>query len=166
MFTKRRLADETLFLWDVAASKGYVVNEAMQSYAPTASPAKVVALTESNAGITEKLDGVNCRKMKVFVTTADGTTNDFVVWKAKELHNFPVRIQSRDAQFTLDFSKIKLETPSSEAFLPPEGFSQIASPEVMMSLFLERHTAMRKKAEEMPDLDGAPQGSGRGGVAH
>ena len=62
----------------------------------------------------------------------------------------------------MDCSNVKLEVPSSAAFLPPESFTRHASPELMMGLMIERQRYMKKKPDESDAEFNNPEGSGMG----
>ena len=84
----------------------YLVYPGMQSYVQT-------VLTDAESTATngdykmettelgkETVDGHPCVKNKVVVTGKDGGRHESTVWNAKDLKNFPVKIQATDADAT------------------------------------------------------------------
>jgi hypothetical protein len=71
----------------------------------------------------ETLDGHPCVKSKVIVTESDGQPHESIVWYAKDLKDFPLRIRTVDGADTLDlhFSQIRFVRPEAKEFDLPAG---------------------------------------------
>lgn len=88
---------------------------------------KVEALEE------ETVSGHKCQKNKVTVTHA-GKSQLFYTWAAKDLKDFPVRVEFSDAntKVQMDYTDIKLEKPDAKLFAPPTGFTRYPNLQAMM----------------------------------
>ena len=129
------------FIWDVAQGRGYVLSEALQSYAPVTAnvtPTNLVNLAVST--MAELIDAHPCQQEQATVAMSDGSSAGFRVWRAADLKRFPMRISSAASTtpFTLNFSRIRLESPPAELFAPPDGFTRYESAEAMMTELVVR----------------------------
>ena len=68
------------------------------------------------------------------VTSDDGTTATFGVWRATDLNGFPVRIRSLKGPvaFTLNLGGARSEDLALKLFQPPEGFTKYSSSDSMV----------------------------------
>jgi hypothetical protein len=89
---------------------------------------------------SETVEGHDCVKNKVVVTGTDGVAHESTVWNAKDLNNFPVKIQMTEhgTQMTMTFKDVKLQKPDASLFNPPSDFKKYDS---MMSLMMSRMNA-------------------------
>jgi hypothetical protein len=146
------------FIWDVTESRGYVLSEALQGYAPVAAVIHVTnVLIDPEPTGAQRFSGHACEPARARVQMADGTTAGFNLLRAIDLKEFPVRIESATNAnvFTLSMSKILLEPPSPKVFAPPEGFTQYASPETMADeLAARQHNLKRKTTEPLQPIPG------------
>jgi hypothetical protein len=141
------------FLWDIAENRGYVLSDALQAYAPISSNLQVTNLVFSPVqAAPEKFGGHLCEAALATVAKADGTAVSFEVLKAADLNGFPVRIHSHSNSppLTLTFSKIRLETPGADVFVPPEGFSKYSSPEALVDELAARQHNLRRRPQNSP----------------
>ena len=152
------------FLYDVDQARGFLLCDAMQGYAPVSarfSPTNV-AVRSVGRGL-EKLGGHSCDTVEVTFELADAPSQVLRVWRALDLQKFPVRISSSQGRpFDVTLSKIRLEVPPADMFLPPEGFARYESSEGMMAEMVMRQEKLKRKLGEeplVPDL--APQSPGR-----
>jgi hypothetical protein len=147
---KQVRAEDSAFIWDVIENRGWVLNDPLQAYAPVSSSRQftnVAAAATPNGAAPEKIGGFSCQPREVTVKAADGTATLFRVWRAADLHGFPLRVTcpSTGAPLTLTLSKVRLETVPNELFLPPSSFTKYESSEAMMAeLFLRKHNLGRK----------------------
>jgi hypothetical protein len=90
----------------------------------------------------ETVAGHPCVQNKVFVTDSAGTTNEFTVWNATDLKNFPVKIlrAGQDVDVTMVFTDVSLTKPAASLFDPPSGYTRYDDVQTMMQ------TEMMKKA--------------------
>jgi hypothetical protein len=141
---------DSAFIWDVTENRGWVLNDPLQAYAPVSSSRQFTNLATaaaSKGAAPEKIDGHACQPEEVTVTTADGTTTVFRVWRAQDLHSLPLRLTcpSTGAPLTLSLSNARLETLPNDLFLPPNSFTRYESSEAIMAeLFLRKHNLNRK----------------------
>src|SRR5215472_2007397 len=144
------------FLWDVATSKGYLLSEALQAYAPISSSAKFTnVMTKAEAAAEEQIDKHPCRPEEVTVSAEDGEKSVFTVWRAMDLKGFPMRVRSQSTRLTLTFSQVHLESPPEEAFAPPDGFAKYDTAEGLIGELRLRQANLRRKTprETTGDLD-------------
>jgi hypothetical protein len=90
----------------------------------------------------ETLDGQPCVKKTVKMAAARTQPEEFTVWNATELKNFPLRIEilRGGAKVTLLFSNVVFEKPDAKVFEPPPdyvGFDSVSS-------MLEKQAQKRK----------------------
>src|SRR5205814_8437746 len=66
------------------------------------------------------------RSQEAIVTSSDGVAAVLQVWRAADLKGFPLQISSAagPATISLSFSKIRLEVPPSDLFLPPDSLDR------------------------------------------
>ena len=118
----------------------------LQSYVDNPLPAAAAAanlnfkVTTTELG-KESVAGHPCVENKVFVTDAKGATNEFTVWNATDLKNFPVKIfrGGSDADVTMQFTDVSLTKPAANLFEPPAGYTRYDNMQTMMQ------TEMMKK---------------------
>ena len=154
------------FIWDVTAGSGYIMSEAMQSYAPISSGARVTNVvigtgTENSA--PEKVGAHLCEQEQAIVASSDGSATVFRIWRAMDLRRFAVRINSatNSTFLSLNFSSVRLEAPSSELFQPPDGFTKYDSAEALMNELMVRQQNLKRSTT---DTTGEPdQVEGREG---
>jgi hypothetical protein len=82
----------------------------------------------------EKVGIYACEKTKVVVRADSGEKHEAVVWYAKELNNFPVRIQfdQPDASVVMEYRDVKLAAPARKDFEAPSGFARYTNAEQLM----------------------------------
>jgi|ERR1051326_8712070 hypothetical protein len=135
------------FIWDAAESKGFVLSEALQGYAPISSARRytnIVTRSQDNFA-AEKIAGHVCQRVIVLAQAADGANSSLDVWRALELQEFPLRIVSTNfTAFDLRFSKIDLQSPAADLFSPPNGFTSYQSLEAMMNELAARQHDIRR----------------------
>lgn len=152
-------AEDSAFIWDVIESRGYVLNDPLQGYAPVSSSRQFTNLVPAvvpEIGAPEKIAGHPCVLTEVTITATDGNPSVYRVWRARDLPGIPLRISCPSNGFpvTLTLSKVKLETVPKDSFQPPNGFTKYESPEAMMAeLFLRKHNLSRKKSFQPEDAE-------------
>jgi hypothetical protein len=134
---------DNAFVWDVQDRNGFILSEALQGYAPVSSPVhitKVMVLSETAGPTGEEVNGHPGHEAEVAVTSDDGTTATFGVWRATDLNGFPVRIRSLKGPvaFTLNLSGARSEDLSLKLFQPPEGFTKYPSSDAMVGELFAR----------------------------
>jgi hypothetical protein len=111
----------------------------LKSYVENPLPA-AAATTNLNYKVTttelgkETVAGHPCVQNKVLVTDAAGTTNEFTVWNATDLKNFPMKIfrAGPDADATMLFTDVSLTKPAANLFDPPAGYTRYDNVQAMM----------------------------------
>ena len=167
--TKRNhVSNKMTFLWDATKQQGYVVNEALQGYAPI-SPAVEVSRLDLDAknAVPENVNGRACHRVTAQMGLLDGSAAKFTVWQTDDAKQVPVRVQSVNSpkSLNLSFSGIHLENPPAELFLLPDGYTKYASAGALMSELLIRQVSAGKKADTQLPSDMFPDQGPPGGNA-
>jgi hypothetical protein len=83
---------------------------------------------------TESIDGHSCEKTKVVLRSDAGDKQEALVWYAKDLGDFPLRIQfdQPDATVVMDYRDVKLARLDSKKFEAPSGFVRYLNVEALM----------------------------------
>lgn len=165
--TRKRLAGGGFsFIWDVPDNSGTVISEALQGYAPTDGGVrytKVVTQPDSvnSAPADDAMDGHPCRREQVSVSASDGSTVVFRVWRATDLNNLPIRIDSMSApgSYSVTLSKVRLEQLSADVFQLADGYTRYSNPDMMLNEITVRQQNVRKKEPETPDVNPETPGS-------
>jgi hypothetical protein len=137
-----------VFVWDTTQRSGYALNDALQGYAPYSGNAQftnVVANKEGSA--TEKIAGHECQRESAMVFGDDGSTHSLQVWRAVDLHGFPVRISggSNAPAGVLTITKLQFGLPA-QFLMSQEGFTKYDSPDAMVTeLVARQHSISRKE---------------------
>jgi hypothetical protein len=90
---------------------------------------------------TERLAGRECSKEKLTATPPNGEKSEVLVWRDRELKNFPVQIQITDAGevIQLRFSDIQFRTGPPAKFAVPAGLTKYGTVEdLVQSVLLAR----------------------------
>ena len=129
-----------ILLWLPEKNGFYQIQPAVQGYLELPMPSGKT-LTESDYQMEtmqlgkETLDGHPCVKNKAVVTDPQGRKNEFIVWNATDLNNFPIKIQTttslRESQITL-YRNIKLAKPDPNLFDLPAGYRKYPDIGTMM----------------------------------
>ena len=125
----------------------YLVYPGLQAYCemPLQNPDAAKAESDFKVATTElgkeTVAGHDCVKNKVVVTDKDGASQEFTVWNATDLKNFPVKLEmtQRGVASTITFSDIKLGAPEASAFTPPSDFKKYDSMQAMMQQEMMKH---------------------------
>ncbi|HLX96967.1 MAG TPA: hypothetical protein VKU37_14600 [Verrucomicrobiae bacterium] len=126
----------------------YLIYPGAQAYAqsrlpvanPTNPPANFKVKTTELGRDT--VDGHPCVKNKVIVTSPEGTAQEFTVWNATDLKQFPVKIvETEDGRpVTMLFKNINLSKPAAGLFEPPPNYSGYRAVPVMMEAIVVKHS--------------------------
>jgi hypothetical protein len=147
--TKERnnTAGEFSFVWDTATGVGFVMSEALQGYATVAIKSAVTNVwVAAGQPIAEKINGQPCEVAQALVQFSDGKTSVFDVFRASTLRGFPLRIRSgtNTPPLTVEFSKVRFETPPEDLFVLPEGYTKYPSPEAISDELAARQLNLRR----------------------
>jgi hypothetical protein len=138
------------YIWDVGENRGFLLSGPLQAYAPISSNTQITNVVVSSGGNSparDKVSGYTCQKSEVKVILSDGAETVFQVWRAMDLKGMPLRItgSAGGTPLSVGFSKIRLETPPNDLFLPPSDFTKYASAEAMMHELVARQQNLKKK---------------------
>lgn len=86
-----------------------------------------------------------CVKNKVIVTCPNAKAQEFVVWNATDLKDFPAKLEMKQNEGTviMVYRDIKLAKPDAAQFEPPAGFKKYASMQEMMMANMQRFAPQR-----------------------
>jgi hypothetical protein len=149
------------FVWNVAEHRGFVLSEALQGYAPVISALQLTnfQILKGNSP-AERVAGHLCESYRAVGVSSEGTGTAFDFYRAVDLKGLPLRITSvtNTPEFALTLSKVRLESPAANVFLPPEEFTKYISPEAMADeLAAREHNLRRKSSPFMGDPMELPQ---------
>ncbi|PWU13936.1 MAG: hypothetical protein C5B50_18315 [Verrucomicrobia bacterium] len=151
---KRFRVGSLLFVWDPAESRGMVMSEILQGYAPisfSVHPTNIASSPVMSA--PERLDGNACREAATTIATSDGLLSFYHLWQAPDLKNLPLRISTTNAApLTVTLSKVRFEPPPEKIFEPREGFTRYESAEAMMTELIVRRQKQRSKSSSQLSL--------------
>ncbi len=82
----------------------------------------------------ETLDGHPCVKNKEVISDGKGQTLEATTWRATDMKDFPIQIQTTENGNTsiVHFAKVQFTKPDAADFEPPAGYTQYNSPQEMM----------------------------------
>ena len=155
---KRSHTAGSAFLWDVAASRGYLLNDPLQAYAPIAASREFTNFTVGgtiSGSAPEKVAGHPCQPAEVTVAGSDGSATVCRLWRATDLKGLPVRITCawNGRPFTLTLSKARLESMPEDLFLPPRDFTKYNT----CRGFDQRTGGQATESEAAPHLRAGPE---------
>ena len=126
----------------------YMIYPNIRSYVNMAIPPS--ATTNNNFKIQttklgeETVDGHHCIKNDVVITNSV-QSQDFTVWNATDLNNFPVKIALTDQGMSINvtFQNISFDKPAAGLFEPPLHYTRYANiQDLMQSAMMNRPGAM------------------------
>jgi hypothetical protein len=124
----------------------FLIYPNVQSYVEmTSDPAAAATNNDTTIETTklgeETVAGHPCVKNKAVVTDKQGAKQEFTVWNATDLKNFPVQIQMivQGNPVTMSYSNLNFSKPDASLFAPPTGFTRYDNMQTMMQ------TVMMKK---------------------
>jgi len=88
----------------------------------------------------ETVDGHDCAKNKVVISDKDGNKHESTVWNAKDLKDFPVKIEATEQGRTtvMKFKDISFKKPDAADFEAPASFTKYTSPQAMMQAMMAK----------------------------
>ena len=124
----------------------YVIYSGMQSYfeVPLTDKTDTAPAEDFTTEVTElgkdTVDGHDCVKNKVVVSAKDGTKHESTVWNAKDLKDFPVKIEATEQGRTtvMKFKDISFKKPDAGDFEAPAAFTKYATPQAMMQAIMTK----------------------------
>jgi hypothetical protein len=109
----------------------YLIYPGLQSYVENPLPDALTGTNQNFKVATtelgkETVDGHPCVENKVVVSDDKGATNEFTVWNATDLKNFPVKIitTKEETEITMSFTDVSLAKPVAASFNPPAGYTR------------------------------------------
>jgi hypothetical protein len=156
---KHSRAEDFSYIWNVEENRGFLLCGPLQGYAPISSNtgiSNVVVVATGDSSSPERVAGYPCVKSEVKVVSSDGAETTLLVWRARDLKAIPVRIVRTvsGAPLIVTLSKIRLDLPPNDIFLPPSDFTKYSSAEGMMNeLVARQQNVKRKKGWQPPPSD-------------
>ena len=136
----------------------YLVYPGMQSYVQTVVSDAESSATNGDYKVEttelgkETVDGHPCVKNKIIVTGKDGAKHESTVWNAKDLKNFPVKIQTADT--TMLFKNVVLARPAASLFETPPDYTRYDDMQTMV-----QQQIIKRMSGGLPGASGAPPGN-------
>jgi len=105
------------------ALKAYSEMPALDEAVAGADKDLKIELAEINK---ETVDGHQCVKSRFVLTDGQGNKREGLTWNAKDLKNFPVKMEFSEggATVTMVFKNIKLTAPDPQQFEAPAGYTK------------------------------------------
>ena len=135
-----------IFIWDTVSSRGNVVSEALQGYAPLNSPVHVTGVVlVSQTPVAEQANGHPCHRVESTVSLSDGSSAKLTEWRADDLNHLPVRVRTEGGGrlVNVDLTDIRLDLPDRELFSPPVAFTSYQSPLALINELLIRESSLK-----------------------
>jgi hypothetical protein len=118
----------------------YMIYPGLQAYVETTMQNPGAGEPESDFKVQttelgkETIDGHSCVKNKAVVTDGKGSTNEFTVWNAKDMKNFPVKIETSEGgqTITMLYKDVKFDKPDAKLFEPPTDYKKYDSQMALM----------------------------------
>jgi hypothetical protein len=136
-----------VFVWDTAQSGGYALNDALQGYAPYSGNVQFTnVVADKQNALTERIAGHECQREMAMALGNDGSTNLLEVWRAIDLHGFPIRVSAgtNANANVLTITKLQFGRPA-EFLMSQDGFTKYESPDAMVTeLVARQHNFSRK----------------------
>jgi len=137
-----------VFVWDTGQGSGYALNDALQGYAPYSGNTQFTNVVANKQNpLTERIAGHECLREMAMAFGNDGSTSLLRVWRAADLHGFPMRVSagSNATASVLTITKIQFGRPA-EFLMSQEGFTKYESPDAMVTeLVARQHNFSRKE---------------------
>lgn len=135
--------DEVVSIMTADKKNAYMVYPHIHSYVavpiPPSPGAKDFKLSTTRKG-EGTVDGHPCVKSDVVITTK-AQSNDFTVWNATDLKNFPIKIAltAQGMPVTITFRNVSFDKPSTGLFQPPPHFTRYGSIAELMESAVMNH---------------------------
>jgi hypothetical protein len=118
----------------------YLIYPNVQSYVEMTSDHPAVATTKEDATIEttklgdETIAGHPCVKNKDVITDKQGGKQEFTVWNATDLKNFPIQIEmiAQGNTVNMSYTDLNFSKPDAGLFNPPGGFTRYDNMQAMM----------------------------------
>ena len=156
---KHSKVEDSSYIWNVGENRGFLLNGPLQGYASISSNIRftnVAVIGGGDSAATEKVAGHMCQRSDVKVEASDGTEISLHIWRARDLRGMPVRVTCNvnGKPVTFGLSKIRLEPPPNDLFVPPADFTKYSSAETMMGeLMTRQQNQKQKRGWEPPPSD-------------
>ena len=96
----------------------------------------------------EKINGHACVKNHSLVKNEKGVTLlDAITWNASDLHDFPLRIETKENGNTMvmQFQQVSFANPDARLFEAPTGYQRFNDPNTLLEAVMKRAEANQKK---------------------
>ena len=126
--------------------KSFQVYPGMKSYLEVAMGAEDATNLEKEPKMEktelgkETIDGHASVKNKIVITDAAGKAQEFTVWNATDLKDFPVQIQVKDngQNVMMNYSDVKFAKTDAKQFDAPTGFTKYASMQEFQQAMMQK----------------------------
>jgi hypothetical protein len=126
----------------------WIIYPALKAYAEMPALDEAVAGGDKDLKIElkeinkETIDGRECVKNKFVLIDGKGNKREGLTWNAKDLKNFPIRVEFPDggATVTMAFKNIKLAAPDRKQFDAPAGYRKHSDIQELMKGALQKTT--------------------------
>lgn len=126
--------DEVVSIATADKKNVYLIYPKIRSYVSMAIPPSTnyFKLQSTKVG-NETVDGHHCVKNDVTISNGD-QSQDFTVWNATDLNNFPIRIALSDHgnPISISYQNISFDKPAAGLFQPPAHYTRYANPMDLM----------------------------------
>jgi hypothetical protein len=139
----------------------FMIYPKIRSYAGMKMPSQDASSKDFHIQITkvgtETVDGHPCVKNQVVVTNAT-QSQEFTVWNATDLNNFPIQIQQNQQGIsaTIDFQNIKLGGLSESLFVPPADYTRYDTMQSLMESVVMKNAPGGGAGGPAPSLTPSP----------
>jgi Domain of unknown function (DUF4412) len=92
----------------------------------------------------ETVDGHDCAKSKITLTTPKGEKTEVTIWSAADLRSFPIQMRmaiDADSTMIIKFRDLKLAPPDDNQFEVPGPLTKYDSPEALLDVLAKRQAA-------------------------
>lgn len=132
-------------IWDGATRQGYLLSEAMRSYAPVYDVVRCTnLLTGAAAGPTGRMEGHPADTATATLQCGDGQTITIQLTRALDLGKLPLQLHFADQpdSFALTLSKIRADKLPDDLFLPPDDFTKYPTAVAMIDELAARQQSV------------------------
>ena len=147
---KRYGMDQTIVIARPDRKVTWSVYPRAKSYAETPMTKEEISAQAANYKFDktpegrETVDGHDCAKFKITLTTAKGEKTEATVWSATDLRSFPIQMRmaiDADSTMVIKFRDVKLAPPGDGEFEVPGPLTKYDSPEALLDALAKRPAA-------------------------
>jgi len=147
------------FLWNVSSNGGYVLSEALQAYAPVASPRQYTNVASQLSREAGKIAGHPCERAMFTTSTSDGQTESFEAWRAADLNGLALETRAAGSEpgVIVRLTRVQPGRISLELFEVPDGFTRYATLDALVNeLMLRQQNRAHESDEDRLEMHAPP----------